>query len=1119
MSANDKLIVNFTQGPDYLATTAEYAEQAEQSAQAAAQSANDSSGYADVSLGHAEQSEASALASANSATASANSATASANSAIDSSVAATASSNSAVDSANSATSSQQSANAASASADSAASNQIAAQEAAGAAASSAAAASDSAGAAAGSAETAAVSANAAATSASTAISNANVASSAATTATTKAAQAVTSVQQAQAAATAASVSASTATTQAQAAANSATTASTAATTATDKAQEAATSAEEAATSAEEAAEANDQAKYYAKVTMDKVATAAVGYPHQDGTLTYNGQVQTPTWDVFYEPNKMTVTGQTSGTNAGTYTITMTPKSGFYWWDTDTTTSRTQTWEIDRATVDDVPSQASPVVYNGQPQSPTWADYDPAKLTIGGTTSATNMGTYTATFTPTSNYEWYDGTTTAKSVQWTINAQTVSVPTVTNTSFTYNGNSQGPTISTYDSSLIEVTGATATNAGSYAVNFHLKSSSLKWTDNTTADKQVAWTISPASVSMPTVTNTSLTYNGASQGPTIGTYNTTAIAKSGTSTAVVVGNYSITFSLASGNYIWSDSTTASKSVSWSIAAATVAVPTLSNSSLTYNTSAQGPTISAYDANVIQVGGTTSATNAGSYSVNFTLTSTTNYKWSDNTTAQKSVSWSIAKAAGSLSISKNSVSLTSSALTDTVTVTRAGDGAISAISGDTSIATTSISGTTITITAVGNGTTSITVSVAEGTNYLAPTALSIAVSVQLYKYMRVTIDQNDSNPETSCTYSYDATEMVPGSDEWDEFFGFYPCMLKNGVEVGRLKRDDFTKYEDGSPADITSGAEGDVMIAFPRRGIRIAMGSLKIISIDITDNPQQPTYDYSAFTRNDVIKDKIYIGAYQGSVLSRWKDYTGYIYALRSLSDATCDTGKTLDQYRTYARANGESSGLGVSGYEQMNIFQLLYLQVLYLFKYKNRDSQSAVGKGFVTSNSARTKTGGTETNGMDWGETTGKQHVKLFGIEDLWGNVNTRIDGVVTKYVSSKFYYATFKAKYDQMGDYASYSGYTVEVITASNFVYQSFLKANTSVGFYLNDATAGSDTTQWCDQGRVKVSSSTVKLMVHGGYYNYDTKAGMFMMDYNYDPSDTSSYAGARLTYI
>lgn len=67
----------------------------------------------------------------------------------------------------------------------------------------------------------------------------------------------------------------------------------------------------------------------------------------------------------------------------------------------------------------VPYQIGSLTYTGSTQSPTWEGYDSDYLTIGGTATATNAGTYTATFTPNTNYTWADGTTTAKSITWTI----------------------------------------------------------------------------------------------------------------------------------------------------------------------------------------------------------------------------------------------------------------------------------------------------------------------------------------------------------------------------------------------------------------------------------------------------------------------------------------------------------------------------------------------------------------------------------------------------------------------------------------------------------------------------------------------------------------------------
>lgn len=67
----------------------------------------------------------------------------------------------------------------------------------------------------------------------------------------------------------------------------------------------------------------------------------------------------------------------------------------------------------------VPSINGSFTYDGSVKTPLWQNFDPEQLSISGSTSATNAGTYTVYFTPKADYEWYDGTSTPKEVQWRI----------------------------------------------------------------------------------------------------------------------------------------------------------------------------------------------------------------------------------------------------------------------------------------------------------------------------------------------------------------------------------------------------------------------------------------------------------------------------------------------------------------------------------------------------------------------------------------------------------------------------------------------------------------------------------------------------------------------------
>jgi len=116
----------------------------------------------------------------------------------------------------------------------------------------------------------------------------------------------------------------------------------------------------------------------------------------------------------YSSTALTISGLTNGTK---YYISFFPET------TDgginTSTSQRTTGTANRITIANVPSQSGSLTYSGSEQTPSWSNYNTTYMTIGGTTKGTNAGSYTATFTPTTNYRWSDGTTTAKSVTWSI----------------------------------------------------------------------------------------------------------------------------------------------------------------------------------------------------------------------------------------------------------------------------------------------------------------------------------------------------------------------------------------------------------------------------------------------------------------------------------------------------------------------------------------------------------------------------------------------------------------------------------------------------------------------------------------------------------------------------
>ena len=226
------------------------------------------------------------------------------------------------------------------------------------------------------------------------------------------------------------------------------------------------------------------------------------------------------------------------------------------------------------------------------------------------------------------------------------------------------------------------------------------------------------------------NGALYYTGAVQSPSWNGLDTSKLTLGGTTSGTNVGTYEATVTPKEG-FKWPDGTTTAKTIQWTIQRAVISVPT-AKAAQTYTGGELTGQFTGYDTSKMTIGGTSKATNVGTYSASFTPGA--NFQWPDGTTTAKTVSWSIAKAAGSLSLNKTSLSLNAGAMSGTIGVTRAGDGTISATSSNTSVATVSVSGSNVTVTAKGKGSATITVKVAAGTNHLAPADKTCSVTVTL-------------------------------------------------------------------------------------------------------------------------------------------------------------------------------------------------------------------------------------------------------------------------------------------------------------------------------------------------------------------------------------------------
>ena len=132
--------------------------------------------------------------------------------------------------------------------------------------------------------------------------------------------------------------------------------------------------------------------------------------------------------------------------------------------------------VNRKTVP-IPTQKDSLTYNSNTQSPSWNNYNTSHMTIGGTTSSINAGTYTATFTPGANYRWPDGSTTAKNVNWQIGKATGTL-SLSSSSVSINGsNYTGVTVTVTTNSNGTIT-ASSNNTAAATVSVSGKTITIK-----------------------------------------------------------------------------------------------------------------------------------------------------------------------------------------------------------------------------------------------------------------------------------------------------------------------------------------------------------------------------------------------------------------------------------------------------------------------------------------------------------------------------------------------------------------------------------------------------------------------------------------------------------------
>ena len=240
-----------------------------------------------------------------------------------------------------------------------------------------------------------------------------------------------------------------------------------------------------------------------------VERGTISVPTVSGGLTYNGQAQSPTL-TGYDADKMVLSGDTSGTNAGSYTAVVTPTAQYKWADGSTEAKDIQ-WSIAKATPSitfdptsvsldtSTTSQTVAVTYTGDGTLSAQSDNS------GVATASLEGTTLTVTGVETGNtaiqVSASEGTNyTAASASLSVAVQfAIIIPVVPTQSgsLTYKPYTlQTVSWNNYDPDQLTIGGSVkGTNAGTYTATFTPKPG-YQWWDGTTETKNATWTIGRA-----------------------------------------------------------------------------------------------------------------------------------------------------------------------------------------------------------------------------------------------------------------------------------------------------------------------------------------------------------------------------------------------------------------------------------------------------------------------------------------------------------------------------------------------------------------------------------------------------------------------------------------------
>lgn len=355
--------------------------------------------------------------------------------------------------------------------------------------------------------------------------------------------------------------------------------------------------------------------------------------------------------------------------------------------------------------------------------------------------------------------------------------------------------------------------------------------------------------------------------------------------------------------------------------------------------------------------------------------------------------------------------------------------------------------------------------------------------------YYYKLFSFDDAGNGMQNGLEGNYSSDISAESEIEWIATLGYDISTGERLEDAVGMRQSDFTyqyPYSDIARCVVDS-SNGDVLYYLDDEDSTLQEDGITIATLDGTDGQvvtEIPEFYYSMTNNqfkvskqefdNSVKFDRTYIGVSEAS-----EDVEGA--KLQSAVGMTPIRHKSLSEMRSLAGNIGD--GWQLADYKVRDV-----IKALFLIEFGEGNSQKLIGEGIVDELES-VKTGDTVTLGNKIG-VSANGSVSYRGIENLWGNIDEFVEGVVLNDTSYYLADSDYNSFVDDEST-GSYESTGVAPITSDGYISDMYIGDN-----LVGIETLG-NTIDFVGDHQYSHKKGEINILAQGGNYQDGDKAGLF----------------------